>query len=152
MAKQILRLEGTNLIFRNLSGKTSEYNKNGERITGVIIPPERVDELVAEGWNIKQTKPRDPQADPTYYMNVKCRFDNIPPKVYLCTQRKKTLLDEETVEQVDYSEISSVDIEISPYDYSTALGSGRTAYVKNMYVNVIEDYFAEKYDYGDVED
>ena len=152
MRKPILRIADTNLIFRNLSGKTSEYNKNGERITGVIIPTEMVDQLVEEGWNVKHTNPRDPQAEPLYYMNVKCRFDNIPPKVYLCTERKKTLLDEETINQIDYSEISSVDIEISPYDYTTALGSGRTAYVKNMYVNVVEDYFAEKYDYGDVED
>lgn len=152
MRKPILRIEGTNLIFRNLSGKTSEYNKNGERITGVIIPTEIVDQLVEEGWNVKHTNPRDPQAEPLYYMNVKCRFDNIPPKVYLCTERKKTLLDEETINQIDYSEISSVDIEISPYDYTLPLGSGRTAYVKNMYVNVVEDYFAEKYDYGDVED
>lgn len=152
MRKPILRIADTNLIFRNLSGKTSEYNKNGERITGVIIPPEMVDQLVDEGWNVKHTNPRDPQAEPLYYMNVKCRFDNIPPRVYLCTERKKTLLDEETINQIDYSEISSVDIEISPYDYTTALGSGRTAYIKNMYVNVVEDYFAEKYDYGDVED
>ena len=152
MRKPILRIADTNLIFRNLSGKTSEYNKNGERITGVIIPPEMVDQLVEEGWNVKHTNPRDPQAEPLYYMNVKCRFDNIPPRVYLCTERKKTLLDEETINQIDYSEISSVDIEISPYDYTTALGSGRTAYIKNMYVNVVEDYFAEKYDYGDVED
>lgn len=152
MPKKTLTIEGTNLIFRNLSGKTSEYNKNGERITGVIIPPELVNELVDDGWNVKQTKPRDPQDEPLYYMNVKCRFDNFPPKVYLCTQRKKTKLDEETIDQIDYSEIDFVDIEISPYDYTTALGSGRTAYVKNMYVNVIEDAFAEKYDYGDVED
>ena len=152
MPKKTLIISGTNLIFRNLSGKTSEYNKNGERITGVIIPPEMVDDLVADGWNVKQTKPRDPQDQPTYYMNVKCRFDNIPPKVYLCTQHKKTKLDEDTIEQIDYSEISFVDIEISPYDYQTAMGSGRSAYVKNMYVNVVEDYFAEKYAYGDVED
>lgn len=152
MAKPTLIIEGTNLIFRNLSGKPSEYNKNGERITGVIIPPEMVDQLVSEGWNVKQTKPRDPQQEPIYYMNVKCRFDNFPPKVYLCTERKKTKLDEETIEQVDYSEISFVDIEISPYDYTSPMGSGRTAYVKTMYVNVIEDAFAEKYAYGDVED
>ena len=30
--------------------------------------------------------------------------------------------------------------------------SGRAAYIKTMYVNVIEDAFAEKYNYGDIED
>lgn len=152
MPRKTLLIENTNLIFRNFSGKTSEYNKNGDRITGVVIPPEIVNQLVDEGWNVKQLAPRDPQEQPLYYMNCKCRFDNIPPKIYMCTSIKKTKLDEETVDQIDYSEIAYVDIEISPYDYTSPMGSGRTAYIKTLYVNVIEDAFAEKYNYGDVED
>lgn len=152
MAKEILRIENTNLIFRNFSGKPSEYNKNGDRGTGVIIPKEMVEELVDRGWNVKERPPRDEQESPLYYMNAKCRFDNIPPKIYMCTSHKKVKLDEETVDQIDYSEISSIDIEISPYDYTIRGESGRAAYIKTLYVNVIEDAFAEKYNYGDVED
>ena len=105
MAKPTILIEGTNLIFRNLSGKPSDFNKNGSRVTGVIIPPEMVDGLVNDGWSVKQLSPRDPQDQPLYYMNVKCRFDNFPPKVYLVTQKKKVQLDEETIDQIDYSEI-----------------------------------------------
>ena len=153
MAKQTILIEGTNLIFRNLSGKPSDYNKSGSRVTGVIIPPQMVDGLVNDGWSVKMLPPRDPQEQPLYYMNVKCRFDNFPPKVYLCTSHKKTPLDEETIDQIDYSEISSVDIEISPYDYEINKNNkGRAAYIKIMYVNVVEDAFAEKYAFGDVED
>jgi len=153
MAKQTILIEGTNLIFRNLSGKPSDFNKNGSRVTGVIIPPEMVEGLVNDGWSVKQLSPRDPQDQPLYYMNVKCRFDNFPPKVYLVTQKKKVQLDEETIDQIDYSEISSVDIEISPYDYEiNPHNRGRAAYIKLMYVNVVEDAFYEKYDFGDVED
>lgn len=152
MAKEILRIENTNLIFRNFSGKPSEYNKNGDRGTGVIIPEEMVNELVDKGWNVKERPSRDGQESPLYYMNAKCRFDNIPPKIYMCTSHKKVKLDEETVDQIDYSEISSIDIEISPYDYTVRGESGRAAYIKTLYVNVIEDAFAEKYNYGDIED
>lgn len=152
MAKEILRIECTNLIFRNFAGKPSEYNKGGDRGTGVIVPPEMVNELIDKGWNVKERPPRDEQESPLYYMNVKCRFDNIPPKIYMCTTHKKVKLDEETVDQIDYSEISSIDIEISPYDYTVRGQSGRAAYIKTLYVNVIEDAFAEKYAYGDIED
>lgn len=153
MPKPTVLIEGTQLIFRNLSGKPSDYNKNGSRVTGVIIPPELVNNLVNDGWSVKELPPRDPQEQPLYYMNVKCRFDNFPPKIYLVTKMKKTKLDEETVDQIDYAEIESVDIEISPYDYEiNANNKGRAAYIKVMYVKVIEDAFAEKYAFGDVED
>lgn len=153
MAKNTITIENTNLIFRNLAGKPSEYNKGGSRVTGVIVPPEMVEQLVNDGWSVKQLPPRDPQDQPLYYMNAKCRFDNFPPKIYMCTSHKKIKLDEDTIDQVDYSEIAFVDVELSPYDYSIRNGnSGRAAYIKVMYVNVIEDAFAEKYEYGDVED
>ena len=152
MARQTLLIEGTNLIFRNFAGKESEYNKAGNRTTGVIIPENMVPQLVEEGWSVKQLPPRDPQDSPLYYMNAKIRFDNFPPKIYMCTSQKKTKLDEDTVDQIDYSEIQFVDIELSPYDYVVRGESGRSAYVKTLYVNVIEDAFAEKYNFGDVED
>lgn len=152
MPRKTLTIENTNLIFRNFAGKESEYNKSGNRSTGVIIPPEMVNQLVDEGWSVKELPPRDPQDQPLYYMNAKIRFDNIPPRIYLCTSTKKTKLEEEDVDQIDWSEISFVDIELSPYDYTVRGQSGRAAYIKTLYVNVIEDAFAEKYAYGDVED
>lgn len=152
MPKPTLRIENTNLIFRNFSGKASEFNKEGSRNTGIIIPPEMVNQLVEEGWSVKELPPRDPQDQPLYYMNAKVRFDNFPPNIYLCTSMKPTKLDEETVDQIDYSEIAFVDVVLSPYDYTVRGQSGRAAYIKTLYVNVIEDAFAEKYKYGDVED
>ena len=152
MARKTLVISNTNLIFRNLSGKASDFNKEGSRNTGVIIPPEMVDDLVNDGWSVKQLPARDPQESPLYYMNCKVRFDNFPPKIYMCTSHNKVQVDEESVSQIDYSEIAFVDIEIAPYDYSTPMRSGRAAYIKTMYVNVIEDAFAEKYNYGDIED
>ena len=152
MARNTLLIENTGLIFRNFSGKASEYNKEGNRTTGVIIPPEMVDQLVDEGYKIKELRPRDEQEQPLYYMNAKIRFDNFPPKIYMCTSQKKVKLDEETVDQIDYSEIAFVDIEISPYDYTSPMGSGRTAYIKTLYVNVIEDAFAAKYEFGDTDE
>ena len=70
MARKTLVISNTNLIFRNLSGKASDFNKEGSRNTGVIIPPEMVDDLVNDGWSVKQLPARDPQESPLYYMKL----------------------------------------------------------------------------------
>lgn len=138
-----ITVEGTRLIFRNLRGEADDYNKNGgQRTTGVLIPNEIAEDLKAEGWNIKWLKPRDEQDEPQAFLTVKCKYGRISPTIYICTAKNKTLLTEETVGLVDISEIRDVDIVIRPYEYEPGCIS---AYIKTMYVNVIEDEFAEKY-------
>ena len=60
------------------------------------------------------------------------------------------MLTEDTVGSLDYADISNVDVVISPFEYNDIGGkSGVAAYVKTMYVSVVEDEFASKYDYDD---
>lgn len=140
-----ITIEGTKLIFRNFAGNPDDYNKTGGlRTTGVLIPNEIAESMKAEGWNIKYLKPRDPQDEPQAFLTVKCKFGKIQPTIYICTERGKTRLDEETVQSIDYAEIRDVDIVIRPYEYEPGCIS---AYIKTLYVNIIEDEFAYKYRY-----
>lgn len=142
-----ITLEGARLIFRNFAGNPDDYNKQGGlRTTGVLIPNDLAEEMKAEGWNIKYLKPRDPQDEPQAFLTVKCKFGKIKPTIYICTEHGKTLLDEDSVESIDYAEIRDVDIVIRPYEYEPGCIS---AYIKTMYVNIVEDVFADKYRYED---
>ena len=142
-----ITLEGTRLIFRNFAGNPDDYNKQGGlRTTGVLIPNDIAEEMKAEGWNIKYLKPRDPQEEPQAFLTVKCKYGKIRPNIYICTAHGKTLLDEESVASIDYAEIRDVDIVIRPYEYEPGCIS---AYIKSLYVNIIEDAFAEKYRYDE---
>ena len=157
MAKNIenIKIENARIVFRNLSGKPDKYNpRGGKRSFSVVIEdPEFANELKREGWNIKQfNQSPDSDEEPAHFISVKVSYNNIPPHIYLCTSKNKTLLNEDTVGQLDYAEISNVDIVITPYQYEMNGRSGISAYVKTMYVTVVEDEFASKYEYDDLDD
>lgn len=157
MAKNIenIKIENARIVFRNLSGKPDKFNpQGGKRSFSVVIEdPEFANELKREGWNIKQFNPSpDSDEEPAHFISVKVSYNNIPPHIYLCTSKNKTLLNEDTVGQLDYAEISNVDIVITPYQYEMSSRTGISAYVKTMYVTVVEDEFASKYEYDDLDD
>lgn len=150
-----IKIENARIVFRNLSGKPDKFNpQGGKRSFSVVIEdPEFANELKKEGWNIKQFNPSpDSDEEPAHFISVKVSYNNIPPHIYLCTSKNKTLLNEDTVGQLDYAEISNVDIVITPYQYEMSGRSGISAYVKTMYVTVVEDEFASKYEYDDLDE
>ena len=145
MAKNIenIKIENARIVFRNLYGKPDKFNSlGGKRSFSVVIEdPEFANELKREGWNIKQfNQSPDSDEEPAHFISVKVSYNNIPPHIYLCTSKNKTLLNEDTVGQLDYAEISNVDIVITPYQYEMNGRSGISAYVKTMYVTIFPLY------------
>lgn len=155
MAVENITIENARIIFRNLSGKPDKFNPQGGKrgFSVVIEDPKMAEELKKEGWNIKQFKPRDDEeGDPGHFLQVKVLYsDRSNPHIYLCTKKNKTMMNEETVGSIDYADISSVDLVIRPYEYDVRGQKGVAAYVKTMYVNIVEDEFADKYDFEDEE-
>lgn len=150
-----IKIENARIVFRNFSGKPDKFNsQGGKRSFSVVIEdPAFADNLKAEGWNIKQFNQNDDSDEaPAHFISVKVSYNNVPPHIYLCTKKSKTLLTEETVGSLDYAEISNVDIIITPYQYEMNGRSGVSAYVKTMYVSVVEDEFASKYEYDDLDE
>lgn len=144
-----IKLEGARLIFRNFRGEGSQFNAEGSRNFGVLLPDDMAEELVKDGWNVKYLKPRpdDPDEYRQPWLSVKVRFGQIPPTVRLINSKGQKKLTEETIDQLDWSILKNVDLIIRPYNYPEGPGrpAGVAAYLKTLYATIQEDDFAEKY-------
>jgi hypothetical protein len=143
-------LEDVNLIFRNFAGREGMYNREGDRNFAVELPADVAKEMAANGWNVKLRKRRDDEEeeDPQPYISVAVNFKGrFPPTIKMIGSKsgRSTQLDEETVEILDYVDILQTDLIISPYDWAVSGNTGRKAYLRSLYVTIIEDPLQLKY-------
>jgi hypothetical protein len=144
--RSFLKIENTKIGFRNFAGKVNQYNPAGKSSFCVFIDEENAEGLRADGWNIRWREPRNPDDDRQAYLPVAVSFDFYPPEIWVITSRGKTKLKEEDIKILDWAEIEVADITIRPYNWTQPGGkSGIKAYVKSLYVTVIEDELSEKY-------
>lgn len=141
-----ISIEGARILFRNLAGKPDKFNpKGGKRTFSIFLEEDVATKLMEDGWNVKPLQSRDPEDPPRYHLPVEAKFGDYPPNIFLIVGNHKTKLDEDTVGSLDYAEIQNVDIIVQPYTWSVRDKAGIKAYVKNMYVTIVENEFEKKY-------
>jgi hypothetical protein len=148
MAKQVksnIVIEGARIGFRNFSGKEEKFNPAGRRNFCVFLEEDLARTLEKDGWNVRWLQPRDEQEDEQGYLQVAVSYENIPPKIIMITSRGKTVLDAESVSLLDWAEIAEIDLIIRPYNWEINDKTGVKAYVKSMYISIVEDKFEKKW-------
>lgn len=147
-----IKIEGARLIFKNFQGKGNDYNKEGDRNFGVLLPDDIAEIAAADGWRVKYRPPREDGYEQPW-LSVKVRYGKYPPIINLITSKGKQKVTEETVGQLDWAQIAQVDLIIRPYQYDELRDksgkimreAGVSAYLKSMYVTVAEDDLEKKY-------
>ena len=141
-----INIEGAIVIWKNFSGERDKFNPGKRGFSVVIDDAVMADELRNEGWNVKD-RPLQEGADPSeqeWTLPVKLNMNRYT-QVWLIVGNHKTLLDENTVAQLDVVDFVNCDISIRPYEWEMGGRAGITAYVDSMYVTIRENKFAEKY-------
>lgn len=144
-ANSTITIEGARIAFRNFSGKEGKYNPAGKRNFCVLLEEDLAKTLEKDGWNVRWLSPRDEGDDPQGYLQVSVAYGNFPPKIVLVSSKGKTVLGEEEVGILDWAEIDNVDLVIRPYNWEVNSKSGVKAYLKSLWVTIVEDEFEKKY-------
>jgi len=142
-------MEGVRLIFRNFSGKETEYNREGERNFGVILDEENAKILLEDGWNVKYLRPQegDEEGEETPWLPVALNFKKgRPPLIKQITSKKHTTLGEDEVELLDWVDIISADLIVRPYNWDVNGKTGIKAYLQSLYVQIEEDPLQAKWE------
>lgn len=145
-------IKDARILFRNFAGKPTKFNAaGGKRTFAVILPPDLAEELAADGWNVKELAPRDEEDSPTPYIQVEASWRARPPRILTITGggKRRTDLNESTVELLDYAEIEHIDLSLTPYHWEVNGNEGTKAYLRSMYVTLVEDELEDMYALGD---
>lgn len=145
----MLVIEDARLIFRNFAGKEGRYNREGDRNFCVLLDEQTAQAMERDGWNVKALRAREEDDPEQPYIQVSVGFKIRPPRVILITHGGRTLIDEDTIEILDWLDIKTVDLTIRPYQWSVGGKDGIKAYLKTMYLTIHEDPLDLKY--ADVE-
>lgn len=132
--------------FPNFEGREEKYNRKGDRNFLLDIPTEEMAQALMErGWNVSIRDKRDEGGDLFMSLKVKVKFNDRGPAIYLNTNGRVNMLDEESAGMIDQIDIATVSMDIRPYDWEVSGKTGRTAYLERMDVVQELDRFAARY-------
>lgn len=147
-------LEGVRLVFKNFAGEEGQYNRKGDRNFSVVLTDEQADDLIRDNWNVKRKPPREEGDENFNHLPVAVSFKGRPPRLVLIVNvpdgnggmvARRTQLDEDTCEMLDYADAANVDLILRPYDWAVSGKTGRKAYLHAIYVVLNQDELEVKY-------
>jgi hypothetical protein len=140
-----LELEEVSLIFKNFSGRATEFNAEGNRVFSVLIEEVPLaQDLMNEGWNVRELE--QDEGHIVYHLSVKVNYDSpYPPRIFIVQGDARLPLTEHSIAMLDYSRVISADVRINPYHWRVGGKSGISAYLSVMYVHIEGSRFDEKY-------
>lgn len=137
------------VMFRNFSGRKTDFNEEGDRNFCVAINDVEVaNEMNEEGWNIKILEAREEGGLPTHFIKVNVRMDSMyPPQVHLVSGNNIIDLDEESISLLDTVDIKSADVIFRPFTWEDRRTKEIriSAYLEELWIVQEENKYAKKY-------
>lgn len=141
----VLQIDNAILMFKNFKGKAGMYNREGDRSFSVRIDDSEIaDALLDAGWKVKIKEGVSEDDPPRMRLDVKVKYNEWGgPRVILRSGRNTRDLSEAEIGILDNIRIVNASLDINPNDWRMPDGrTGRTAYLKTLYVEQEVDRFA----------
>jgi len=158
MALGNVTIEGAQLVLKNFTGRPGDFNAEGDRNVGVVLPDDLARQMIEDGWPVKQFKQNADGEEGSFWIPASVKYRNRlgemvnrPPRIVMRTPTKhagrinRTDLGEKEVEMLDYANIKVADIIIRPYEYIVQGRPGVKAYVQSLFATVELDELELKY-------
>lgn len=150
MARDVLELEGVQLGYKNFEGREKKFNPAGKRNVMLFLSEEQAQAAEAFGFNVKRFDNSDINPEDQFpkspQLKVNIKYGAISPNITIVnSENGPVALDEETVLTLDTADIEFADIVLSPYDWNVNGETGRTPYLKALYVGLDRNRFDDKY-------
>ena len=140
-----LTIKNAILMYKNFGGAAKKYNAKGLRNFHIKLEPEIAKTLEEDGWNIKWDEPKEDGDLPIAHIKVAVRFDNYPPRVILITKKGRSVLDEDSVEILDWAEIEKADLVLTGSRWDVQGKQGIKAWLRKAFVTLSDDDLESEY-------
>lgn len=128
--------------WRNFGGE-ERFNEQGKRVFNIKLPVEVAEQMLADGFNVKELKPREEDEaagiHPGYRIEIAVSYKFRPPQVWLVSGGHRTLLDEGAINILDYADIAKASIAINPSPWDVNGKQGIKAYLHKAVIYLVED-------------
>lgn len=156
-SKEKIVIENAHIIFKNFSGKGTDYNTEGDRNFCVVLDEDQAEMMKNLGYNVKTKLPREGYEDDGTFNFLKVKVsmkygDNRDAEIYRIVGNNRKRLNEATVGSLDWDDIENVDLRIRPWNWTKGNRSGVSAFLDAMYVTVREDPLDAKYSEANMKD
>ncbi len=140
-------VENATLLFKNFSGRATEFNREGDRNFVLVLTEEVAARLSQDDWNVRILPAREEGDPDRLVLDVTVKFGKYPPKIILITNdgKTRTRLDEDMISILDGADVQEWDLMINPSFWEFNGKSGVKAYLKSAYVTLREDALDRKY-------
>lgn len=131
--------------FSHFDGRADTFNDEGDHNFTIILPEETAQQLMQEGWNVREKEGYEEGDPPEFQLKVKISYRFEAPKIYLIKNGRKFRADERDLSDIRRDTCEQIDVIITPSRWVNGNRTGITAYAKELYATVRESRFASKY-------
>lgn len=140
---RMIALDDTNFcrFGRNLAGDPERnLSHKPMRTCAILIPEDRVRELMERGINVKERADRDDESIVFHYVNATLSYADshgtplrYPPKVYLVTEDGRAVpLPQEAIDvNLDRQPVKCINVVLNPYEYQP---NKWCLYIRTLYI------------------